>query len=121
MEYRGHVKNHNYRIKEHDISTLDTKSEIILTMFIHFFSCRRQLRLKLHGAPLIMWRSSRNVDFSLTFLHSNSICHMCSAPALGVGVTGRHVYFFFHFQDNYHELLFPQGATAEVWWNTGDT
>ena len=60
-------QNHNYGIKEHNISFLDTKNEISLKMFVVFISFRRQfgapevflplspsLRLKLHGAPLVM-------------------------------------------------------------------
>ena len=35
-------RNHNYGIKEHDISYLDTKNEISLKMFIVFISFRRQ-------------------------------------------------------------------------------
>ena len=35
-------RNHNYIIKEHNISYLDTKNEISLKMFIIFISFRRQ-------------------------------------------------------------------------------
>ena len=70
----------------------------------------------MHGAPLDMWRPLCHVDFSLTFLHSNSDCHICSAPARD----GVPYLILFPFSRRYHELFFPQGGTAEVWWNTGD-
>ena len=43
-------QNHNYGIKEHDISYLDTKNEISLKMFIVFISFRRQF-----GAPEVFF------------------------------------------------------------------
>ena len=43
-------RNHNYGIKEHDISYLDTKNEISLKMFIIFISFRRQF-----GAPEVFF------------------------------------------------------------------
>ena len=135
-------KNHNPRIKEHDIFYLDTKNEISLTMFIDFFSFRSQfgplkffsLEPKLaletpwrpsrhddfflhffflacmHGDPLVMWRPSCHVDFSLTFLHSNSISHMCSAPALALGVMGAPYLLLFPFPRRYHELFSHKAA-----------
>ena len=125
------LKNHNFRKKEHNISYVDTKYEISLTMFIDsflfspsiwrpwsFLPWSPNLILKLHGAPLVMltflyffsclhaWRPSRHVapschvDFSLTFLHSNSDCHMCSAPARGGGWWGSIFTSFPIFQDD---------------------
>ena len=90
VEYRRHVKNHNCRIKEHDMFYLDTKNEISLTMFIYFFLISPStwrpwgflpwspsLHLKLHGAPLVMWHPSLHVDFSLFVF---SFLPACMAP-----------------------------------------
>ena len=44
---------------------------------------------------------------------------MCSAPARGGG-DGAPYLLLFSFSRRYHELFFPQGGTAEVWWYTRD-
>ena len=60
---------------------------------------------------------------SYTFLHSNSICHKCSArPSSGERrMIGAPNLLFFICKDDITHFIFYKGDTAVAWWNTWET